>query len=283
MAGGISLNFQYGAGAAEKRKRQQEAAVLAQQLLEKGAAPDAVNAIATNYAKTGNYEVPQYQTKQLPPTNLFPEGIPVREPFQLNQKKKGLYGFDQGKGLYTDTSGRSVDSIPEGIDPEIRNYNSTPPTGEDIFVDSQGNEVRRTPNQGKTNKVHVLPKPAGEGKETPDVTLAKGVIATIKKLQADGMPIPDELLQSGYSAADVLKNVSIEQPAVTVTDEPGFIPKLFGAKPTTRTEKGEPVVKFNSTPKNDAKTAKATAWLQSVKKPVTPANIQAAIKAGKGD
>lgn len=227
MSGGIDIALQYGVEDAHRRKRQQEAAVLAQSLLEKGAEPDAVNQITQNYIQTGNPTIPTMATKTLPPDENSPDGRSTRVPFTLDTKKKGLFGFDTSTGQFTQ------EETPEGMtDFDVKSYASQPkPTapktqGYTIYVNSQdGTEIRREKNNnGKDEVIRIAPPRPSSTPKNPEDALA---LDTMKKYQAAilrGDEIPDEFMDSVRSAADHL-NLDMTE----VQKDPGMLDSLINS------------------------------------------------------
>ncbi len=193
---GISLQIDDLLGRKKRQRRETEAALLAQNLLEKGADSDAVNAITSHYLKTGEFQAPEFQTKNLPPTNLFPDGIPTRQPFSMAPKKKGLYTMDSRSGKLT-----QIETPDDQKDYEVKTYNDD--QGHAWKIDrATGSRQDMGPN-GKSYDTYVYwNSKTGEGGsgDDPEGKLADDTIKKYQDLQKRGEPISDEFKESARSA-----------------------------------------------------------------------------------
>ena len=106
----------------KRQKREDDARALFTQLLDKGAQPDVAEQAASRFLQTGRIDLPEFQTKNLPGTNMFPEGIPVREPMRF-RNRKALYSQDD-QGKFTEQS------IPSDVDSfQVEKVHSTAKVG----------------------------------------------------------------------------------------------------------------------------------------------------------
>lgn len=195
---GLSFQFDDVLGRKKRQKREAEAANIAQSLLERGADPDAVNAISSNYLKTGEFQAPEFQTKNLPPTNLFPDGIPTRQPFSMEPKKKGLYTMDQRSGKLT-----QIDTPDDQKDYEVKTYNDD--QGHSWKIDRATGQRQDLGLNGKTYDTYVYwnskTGQGGSGSD-PEGKLADDTIKKYQDAKKRGDPLSDEFIQSANSAFD---------------------------------------------------------------------------------
>lgn len=281
---GLEINWNIGAN---KRKREAEAATLAQNLLEKGAEPNAVNIIAQNYIKTGQMQIPAMATKMLPGDTNSPEGRSTRVPFQLDQKKKGLFGFDATSGKFT-----QQETPQDMTDFEVKSYNQPGTAGQNIFIDQySGKEIRREPNGTAKNvivKTGTNPN-AGSGRpsfKSPVDATAFNVLTKYNNAIANRDRISEEFKNSAGSAAQHfgIDLVDMENNPATFDElqqQPSFLEKLLGQTPPKAAPKTTPAsLKFPKKP-GTAPAPQKTPAPQG--KPLTPELAQAFFKQAGGD
>ena len=235
----INIGFDDVLGRKKRARRESEARELFLQLLDRGASQDVAKQMSKQYAESGQVVVPEFETKNLPPTNMFPGGIPIRQPAQIG-KRRALYTMDSSTGKLTEQP-----ISPDVSDIDIRTYNSSSDSGDFVVIDPlSGQVVSRVPRQ-KGDRAITKPKPSTGGKDRPDVALAKKFLADLQKDIDLGMPIDPERMETAKTAAEVVGNVEVSQdPSETVTTEPGRVAKFFGAEPKTTTIPGKTKVKY---------------------------------------
>ncbi len=247
MPGGIGIEWDLGAMRREdqqkKQKREEDSQKLFQNLLDQGYQTDVAQEAAQNLLKTGEVNIPQYQTNKLPPSNLFPEGIPARGP-AIKQDRTAVYTLDQSTGEMKEHP-LAPDVKKAQIEPIYSN------AGQDIYVNAQtGAEIKREPNGTKSNKIIKVGSAGGgggAGKERPDITLAKKELMDIQKDIDAGIPVDPDRMAAAKSAASIVPNVDVGQEPDTVeTTQPGMIGKFFGEQPTTVTTPGKPFVRYGA-------------------------------------
>lgn len=276
MGLGTYLNEEVFGGA--ERKRRQEAAQLAQSLLEHGADPEAVNQIANNYSATGEIKIPDYETKALPYDPDVPEGRTTLEPFSLDKKKKGLFNFNAQTG-----EAKQINT-PDGMtDFEVKSYNEPKPaTGHTWKLDSGTGKREDLGENGKAFDTYVYwnsKTGQGKGGESPDDKLMDDTIKKYQAGQKAGTPMTDEFIQSAKTAMQA-RGIPFTEPALppTIGDRiQNLSSHIFGNDPAAE-RKGPPTADFNNS--SMAKRNGAIAWLKAHGQKVTDANVAAVI--GKG-
>ena len=232
MPADISFTFDDVLGRKRRQKREAEAATLAQNLLEKGVDPAAINQVTQNYVQTGNLQFPEMQTKMLPADENSPDGRSTRVPFGVDQKKKGLFTLDPtGQVTQVDTPDDMTDfevrSVPAQKQPNTNK-------GHTFKIDRATGQMEDQGVNGKTFNDYVYwdsrsNRPAGGSAKDPQEDLAKD---TIKKYQAAllrGDDIPDEFMDSVRSASDYLNSKGMNIDIAEVQKDPGIVDTVLGA------------------------------------------------------
>jgi hypothetical protein len=205
---GLSLNVEW-EGLKAKRERQQQSIALAQDLMNKGLEPDAINGVVHDWVKSGNLNIPTQQTKMLP-TDLSASDVTERStqvPVSFKPKRKQLYAFDKAAGSF-----RRGPQETDNIEPVVQGYDSRPKDagatdGEEVIMNDDGTEVSRNPNGRKFNTFHyVHPKSAGRGGaggDPNDRKYKQKVVLTYLQALAKGQAT-DEMARAAASAQEDL-------------------------------------------------------------------------------
>jgi hypothetical protein len=262
---------------------------LAKDLLEKGAEPEAVNQIANQFIKTGQINVPSMQTKALPYDPEVPQGRSTQVPFQLNKKKAGLYSFNQDTGQYEQTP------TPEDVDSfEVRSFSPTKASktqGYTIYLDPDGKEMRREPNNNGKDVIVKTTARSGSGKgpqfKDPRDALAFNVITKYSGALANRDRVSNEFKDSAQSAAQRfnIDLVDLENNPALIDEmqqEPSFLQRLLGQTPEPPAPK-PPHAALKFPPPGQRPAAPAAKPPPQGGKPLTPELAQEFLKQAGGD
>ena len=243
-------------GRKKRQRREAEAATLAQNLLEKGAAPEVVNEVAERYRQTGRFELPEFQTKTLAPTNLFPEGIPTRQPFGLPKKQKMLLGFNATEGVFTDMGGRPAENIPEDVEPIVQRFKEPgPKNGRAYRLDTATGKTELIGPNGKEYDTYErwnskTGAGAGGGAKDPADQLAMNQIKLYQRALMNGDEVSDEMMAATRSAAERF-NINLEQ----VDEDPSILDRIMGQEG----DLSQPIPQYDKTTKGKTLTRELAA------------------------
>ena len=266
----------YTAGDAVRRNKEERSREFIQYLpkfASMGFQPEEINAMGRKYIESGQFDIPTERTKMLPPE----DGVDVpsrstRVPIQFAEPETVVYNPYTNEQVKI--QGKNVKTVGQPAKP--------PEADVPVNVyDEETGKMKTVGTAPKNAKVITTRKSKASeprtAKEFQD-EVARDVLKNYFTLEATGGDT-SKIESSAISAAKRF-GMSIEQ----IKNEPGFWGKLFG-------QDGESVEKPGFTPPgtrasanphgNPGVQAKAQKWLEDRGAKVTPANIEAVIKAGK--
>ncbi len=289
--GGINIGLQFDdvLGRQARKRRQTEAALLSKQLMDAAVlTPSEINSVTKHYLDTGETVLPTGRARALSstPSALGPADVsadpdlPQRSTLDpISFKKKQQY-----LKMNSDTGATTpIPTPPDTDELHITKFNEpdpmAPKNGEHIILSKDRKTIiKRLPNGRTYNTFGYEGQDKGEGDQI-DVELAKDTAKRYQGAVQKGDPISPEFESSARSAYDLLglDFEATKKPKGMVDNAQDAASKATGGfVPPAATKFNTPVVDFQKRKRDTA-----AAWLQARHQPVTDANINAVIKAGK--
>lgn len=143
--------MEYAAQLQSRAQREREVPGIVNELIGIGLGAEEINPTVRDYVENGSFKLP---TRRIAQT----EGPPTEEGYLPSIQEPIRYGKKPKRFFYQDEAGQySEVPIPEGAgrdyEPEFLKSGQGPEDGYTIYVDQQGQEVRREPNGRRYNTV----------------------------------------------------------------------------------------------------------------------------------